>query len=97
MTNWITEPGLVRPEQHISEMTIGPDLVAEDGFGRRISFGTVGDRIRLDYEAAEPPFAEDDDGIDFPVAFDLCITVGDQTISARPVCQPKPTGMLCHL
>jgi len=53
-------------------------------------------QVLLGPEGAELAAARADDGDNFPVVFQTCLTVGNQQVAMRLVCQPKATGMLCH-
>ena len=92
MTNWMTEDLRNTGLSYSDSVTIGAKSNTDS-----VSFSSVGGGYRLTYNAGVPAIARASDGFDFPVAFNLCIKVGDQAIAMRPVCQPKATGMLCHL
>lgn len=62
-----------------------------------VSFSPLGESVRFGFNLSAPAAARGDDGNDFPVVYQTCITVGDQQVPIRLVCQPKATGMLCHL
>ena len=62
-----------------------------------ISFGSVGESLRLGLTLSRRSPARGSDGADFPVVFHTCLDIGGQQIEIRQVCQPKSTGMLCHL
>jgi hypothetical protein len=76
--------------------------MADENTGSTSDGGTViftpsaGGATKFTYTAPVAAPASMDDGLEFPVVFDMCVTVGDQAVKMRLVCQPKPTGMLCH-
>lgn len=92
MTNWVTQDQRDTGLSYSDSVTIGDKKGASS-----VSFSPVASGYRLTYKATPPAIAHASDSNNFPVAFDLCIKVGDQAIAMRPVCQPKSTGMLCHL
>jgi hypothetical protein len=62
-----------------------------------VSFSGLGESVRFGFNLARSAAARGSDGNDFPVVFQTCIDVGGQQVPIRLVCQPKATGMLCHL
>lgn len=62
-----------------------------------VNFSRLGEQVRMGINLSLEAAARGDDGNDFPVVFQTCVTVGDQQVPIRLVCQPKATGMLCHL
>jgi hypothetical protein len=76
-------------------------VLGRDGTGAQtsdgsVSFSALGDSMRIGFTVAASAAARADDGDNFPVVFQACITVGNQQVPMRLVCQPKATGMLCH-
>jgi hypothetical protein len=61
-----------------------------------VSFSPLGDSVRVGFNLSAPAAARGSDGDNFPVVFQTCISVGNQQVPIRLVCQPKSTGMLCH-
>jgi len=64
--------------------------------GGSIQFNPGAGGTFFEYNAPLPPLANRDAGEDFPVSFDMCVTVGYQSVKTRLVCQPHAPGMLCH-
>lgn len=96
LSNWITTRGEDTGKFYSSAFQLqgvsGPTSDAG-----QISFSPVaGGSHRVSYRAPVPPIAGPADGANFPVAFDLCVVVGDRAMTTRLVCQPKPDGALCH-
>lgn len=61
-----------------------------------INFSALGESTRVGFNLSANAAARGSDGDNFPVVFQTCLTVGDQKVPIRLVCQPKSTGMLCH-
>ena len=99
MVNWLTEsrftPQQNTGREHIVEFTLN------DGRATTSSGGTITvSPSSFDYRANIDPIARPAEGQNFPVVFDVCLTVGDAEILSRMVCQPKTgasrDGLLCH-
>ena len=97
MTNFLTE---ARRDTGI-ENSVTLDM-ADESTGSTSDGGTVGfvpsatGSTKVTYTAPLEAPADMSDGMQFPVVFDMCVAVGDQAVKMRLVCQPKPSGMLCH-
>ena len=96
MTHWRMESGEIAAYQHDGSLVLA-DANGGSAAGLTVETDTVGDTLRFSYKADEAAPARAADGASFPVVFDLCITVGQRAVAASLVCQPKTTGMLCHL
>jgi hypothetical protein len=100
MANWLKQSrentGLHHETTFTLEPGTGSGVSATTANGGSLILTPITGGQKLSYTVDERPFARMSDGANFPVVFDLCLTVGDQTITGRLVCQPKPTGMLCH-
>ena len=68
--------------------------VVDDGGTILFSPGAGG--LFFKYYAPVRPLASIDDGANFPVEFQLCVTIGGQSFTTHLVCQPHDPGMLCH-
>lgn len=62
-----------------------------------VTFSRVGDSLRFGLNMTMRAPARAADGMDFPVVFWTCVHIGDQQVEIRQVCQPKATGLLCHI
>jgi len=96
MTNWITTNFVDTGKSYSTSFRFnGLSAPTSDG-GQFSTSGVAGDTVRLAYRSPAAPILGLADGANFPVAFDLCIVVGDKAMKTRLVCQPKPDGALCH-
>lgn len=101
MDRWLTEKkvdtGLLHKVNVSMQSTIG-GTTSDNGVIRiaRADGGTT-----FSYLSNLPPITKAQGGgqwlgAQFPVVFDLCVSVGDQTFAGRLVCQEKQRGLLCH-
>ena len=96
MTNWLTDRKVDTGHQHVATYTLGNNGAGDTSLDGFINFSRVTNAYRIVYSAPVPSVAGMSDGANFPVVFNLCLTVGEQAVKTRLVCQPKPQGMLCH-
>jgi len=96
MTRFLTQRREDTGHSHITSWTLGGSGVGATSANGTVQFSNVVDSVRFGYSAPVPAVATYRDGMNFPVAFDFCLTVGSQAVKTRLVCQPKPQGMLCH-
>jgi hypothetical protein len=96
MYNWLTEPLVDIGFTYNTEFTLGSGLGGTTSNGGKVQYNPITGSTRFTFTSPEAPVSRMDDGINFPVVFDICMKVGDQAIAGRMVCQPKPSGMLCH-
>jgi hypothetical protein len=96
MTNWIATSGAGTAHHYAASLTLADESSAVSGV-RSLRLENIGDGTRITYLADEPALARAEDGDGFPVAFDLCVTIGDRAVAASLACQPKNTGLLCHI
>jgi len=75
---------------------IGRNLSGQSGEGS-VNFARLGEQLRLGLNLSAPAPSNGNDGNDFPVVFQTCLHIGSHQVPMRLVCQPKSTGMLCHL
>ncbi|MFQ5667091.1 MAG: lysyl oxidase family protein [Candidatus Binatia bacterium] len=96
MTNFLTEARDDTGVEHFASYELadeGAGMTSTDG---TVQFTPVADGFRFSYRVDIPAPADANDGINFPVVFDFCLTLDEQAVKARLVCQPKNRGMLCH-
>jgi hypothetical protein len=96
MVNFVTERRQDTGIEHVASYVLGDGGGGNTSAGGAIQFSRVVDSYRVTYSAPIPAAASQHDGADFPVVFDLCLTLGEQAVKTRLVCQPKNQGMLCH-
>jgi hypothetical protein len=96
MLNWFTESRRNTGLAHQASFTLSNATSGRTDTRGTVAFTRSGSGMNVTYSAPVRPFARASDGANFPVVFDLCLTLGDQAVKARMVCQPKNTGMLCH-
>lgn len=95
-SNWITTRGEDTGKFYSSTFRLDGLSAATSDAGQISMSPVAGGTQRVSYRAPVPPIAGPADGANFPVAFDLCMVVGDKAVTTRLVCQPKPDGALCH-
>jgi len=96
MTRWLTHRQVDTGRSHIANFTLGPNGAGATSTGGTASISDFRSWQQVSYRATTPPIAGPQDGANFPVVFDLCLTVGNQSAKARMVCQEKNRGLLCH-
>lgn len=96
MTRWLTDRGVDTGRSHVAAFTLGANGAGATSTGGTASISQYRGWQQITYRATTPPIASPADGANFPVVFDLCLTVGDQAVKARMVCQEKNRGLLCH-
>jgi len=101
MYNWMTDADLTDGskdigKRHIATFVLDGSNGATTTAGGSVQFSPVTNGVTVTYAAGDPPIGRQSDGVWFPVVFDVCISVGDQAVRGRMVCQPKPRGLLCH-
>ena len=95
MGNWRATRGEPTAHRYDAALRLAtPSAAAADG--RTLSLVRSGTALRVLFKASAPAIARAADGSNFPVAFDLCVTIGGHAVSASLACQPKSTGLLCH-
>lgn len=62
-----------------------------------MNFTQLNESTRVTFNLSERAPARGADGNNFPVVYQTCIEVDGNRVPIRLVCQPKATGMLCHL
>ncbi len=96
MSRWLTERKVDTGRLHVATAPLGANGSGTTSSGGTISVGAFGSWQQITYRDVTPPIAGPQDGADFPVVFDLCLTVGNQAVKGRMVCQEKNRGLLCH-
>lgn len=96
MTKWLNERRQDTGLEHRTEYVLSSSQQGRADNRGSITFSSVGVQTRFNYSAPVRPFARQSSGANFPVVFEMCLTIGNQAVKMRLVCQPKPTGMLCH-
>jgi len=96
LTKFVTAQRQDTGHEHMASFILGDNGVGATSLDGTVQFSRVVDSYHFSYSAPVPSFASMRDGQDFPVAFNLCVTVGHQAVRMHLVCQPKSQGMLCH-
>ena len=96
MTNFVTNKKQDTGHQHMASFVLGANGVGTTSLDGTVQFSRVVDSYQFSYSAPVPSFANIRDGQNFPVAFNMCLTVGNQAVRMHLVCQGKSQGMLCH-
>ena len=96
MINWLTAGRQNTNKDHVANFVLEDGLAATTSTNGSVRFSTGSHGLNVQYSAGLRPTSTMADGPNFPVVFDLCLTVGNQAVSGRMVCQPKPRGLLCH-
>lgn len=96
MSRWLTERGQDTGRLHRFNFTVDANGVGQTSDGGTIRFTQGRTGTLVTFTSNVPPTARAGLGLEFPVVFNLCITLGDQTLTSRLVCQEKPQGLLCH-
>ena len=95
MANWRATAHEPTTHRYTADLLLSSAASAA-GDGSELHLKPIGDGLRITYEAAQQAPARASDATNFPVAFDLCLIIGDQAVTVGLACQPKSTGMLCH-
>jgi hypothetical protein len=96
MTNFVTERRQDTGHQHIASFVLGEGGAGVTSLNGAVHFARIADSYQFSYSAPVPSFANIRDGQNFPVAFSMCVTVGNRAVRMHLVCQGKNQGMLCH-
>ena len=96
MVNWLTARREDTGLEHKTTFVMGNGGIGTAANGGTVILSESRRVIDFAYTAPVRPLATASTGSRFPVVFDTCLTVGDQAVAWRLVCQPKNTGMLCH-
>lgn len=96
MTKFVTAQRQDTGHQHIASFVLGDNGVGVTSLNGTVQFSSVADSYTFSYSAPVPAVANIRDRQNFPVAFNMCLTVGNQAVRMHLVCQGKNQGMLCH-
>ena len=96
MTHFVTGQRQDTGHQHIASFVLGDNGAGMTSLDGNVEFSRIAGSYQLTYSAPLRSFATIRDGQNFPVAFNMCVTVGNQAIKMFLVCQGKSQGMLCH-
>jgi len=96
MDRWLTYQRVDTGRLHVATATLGGGGFVPTSTGGTLSVSSFGSWQQVTYRAPLPPIAGPQDGAEFPVVFDICLTIGDQAVTGRMVCQEKNRGFLCH-
>ncbi len=97
MVNWRNQPGVNLNFDRSVSFVLGEDQSGLTSDSGEMSFNQTTGGFRFQYESPVQPIANQASGFDgFPVVFDVCLVLGNETVTTRLVCQPKSRGMLCH-
>ena len=96
MTNFVTGRREDTGHQHIASFVLGENGVGVTSANGTVQFSHGVGAYTFTYSAPLPSFATIRDGPNFPVAFNMCLTLGNQAVKMFLVCQGKNQGMLCH-
>jgi hypothetical protein len=96
MVDWLTQRRTDTGLEHQTTFVLDNGTNGSTANGGGVTFASSGSAVTFAYTAPVRALATASSGADFPVVFQMCLTVGDQAVKARLVCQPKNTGMLCH-
>jgi hypothetical protein len=97
MVNWRNARRVDLGFDHTATFTLGDggDGATSDGGDFTVTPKSNGSSFA--YSAPLPPPAHTSDGFEgTPVAFDSCLTIGNQAVRLRMVCQAHSQGLLCH-
>ena len=96
MNRWLTQAGRDTGRLHQVSLKMDSASSGVTSDSGMVHLGASRGGSTFTYTSLAPPIAGAGLGIEFPVVFDLCVNIGDQTFSGRLVCQEKPRGLLCH-
>lgn len=96
MTHFITGQRQDTGHNHVASFVLGNNGAGVTSLGGTVQFSRVVDSYTFSYSAPVPAFANIRAGQNFPVAFNMCLTLGNQAVRMHLVCQGKSQGMLCH-
>ena len=96
MTNFVTGQRQDTGHQHVASFVLGDNGAGVTSLNGGVHFSRVASSYQFTYNAPLPSFASIRDGQNFPVAFNMCVTLGNQAVRMHLVCQGKNQGMLCH-
>jgi hypothetical protein len=96
MTNFVTGQRQDTGHQHIASFVLGDNGAGTTSLNGGVQFSRIAGSYLFTYSAPVPSFANIRDGQNFPVAFNMCLTLGSQAVKMHLVCQGKSQGMLCH-
>jgi len=96
MNRWLTQAGRDTGRLHQISLQMDSHTAGRTSDSGQIHMTPTRGGSTFTYTSQSPPLAGPGLGLEFPVVFDLCVNVGDQTFAGRLVCQEKPRGLLCH-
>jgi len=96
MTGFVTGQRQDTGHQHTASFVLGDNGAGVTSLDGEVQFSQIAGSYRFSYSAPVPSFASIRDGQNFPVAFSMCVTLGNQRVKMHLVCQGKSQGMLCH-
>jgi hypothetical protein len=97
MVNWLNARKQDLGFDHSTSFVLGDggDGATSDGGDLTVTEKSNG--FAFTYKAPLPPPAHTSDGFEgTPVVFDGCLTLGNQAVKLRMVCQAHSQGLLCH-
>ena len=96
MTNFVTARRQDTGHELVASFVLGNNGGGATSLNGTVQFSQVADSYTFSYSAPVRSFASIRDGENFPVAFNMCVTLGHQAVKMHLVCQGKNQGMLCH-
>jgi hypothetical protein len=96
MTDFLTARRQDTGIQHVATFVLGDNGAGVTPLGGQVHFSRVANSYAFSYSAPVPAAATIRDGQNFPVAYSMCVTLGNQAVKMHLVCQGKNQGMLCH-
>lgn len=96
MTHFVNGRRQDTGHQLVANFVLGDDGSGVTSLDGAVQFSAIAGSYRFTYSAPVPAFANIRDGQNFPVAFNMCVTLGNQAVKMFLVCQGKSQGMLCH-
>jgi hypothetical protein len=96
MTKFVTAHHHDTGHDHVASFVMGDHGVGTTSSNGTVQLARVVDSYTFSYSAPVSAFASIRDGANFPVAFNMCLTIGNQAVRMHLVCQGKSQGMLCH-
>ncbi|HVO26513.1 MAG TPA: lysyl oxidase family protein [Candidatus Margulisiibacteriota bacterium] len=97
MANWLNARKQDLGLDHSMSYVLGDGADGATSDGGDFSLSAKSNGMSFTYKAPLAPPAHTSDGFEgTPVAFEACLTVGNNAVKIRMVCQAHSQGLLCH-
>ena len=98
LVNWLNQSGDNLGFDHAVSFVLGDKGEGQTSDNGDFTINAASNGFRFTYKVEDlvPPARTSSGFTGIPVVFDGCMTLGNQAVKLRMVCQPHSNGLLCH-